>query len=145
MKRIFLSLLLSVVISLSTYSQNTEDSFALRINYIFQHVDMNQIPSGILSDYGIDFLNLDNYTGQQFLDSNYVGNMEWFALYNSIYSSQVRLISQLPNPESVASLFNQNNLPNQPTGLAIMNYNYNSYRDDAVSAGLVTISNDQIF
>jgi hypothetical protein len=92
MKRIFLSLLLSVVISFSTYSQNTEDSFALRINYIFQDVDKNQIPTGILSDYGIDFLNLDNYTGQQLHDSNYVGNKEWFALYNSIYSSQVRFL-----------------------------------------------------
>ncbi|MBS1758836.1 MAG: hypothetical protein JST23_01835 [Bacteroidetes bacterium] len=145
MKRIFLSLFLSVVISFSTYSQNTEDSFALRINYIFQYVDKNQIPTGILSDYGIDFLNLDNYTGQQFHDSNYVGNKEWFALYNSIYSSQVRLISALPSPEVVANLFNQHNLANQPTGLAIMNYSYNAYRDDAVSAGLVTISNDQIF
>ena len=127
------------------YSQNTEDSFALRINYIFQHVDKNQVATGILSDYGIDFLNLDNYTGQQFLDSNYVGNKEWFALYNSIYSSQVRLITALPSPETVANLFNQNNITNQPTGLAIMNYNYNAYRDDAVSAGLVTITNDQIY
>jgi len=144
MKRIFL-LLFSAAIYSATYSQNTPDSFANRINYIFQYVDKNQISTGLLSDYGIDFLNLNNYTGQQLHDSNYVGNNEWISIYASVYSSQVRLVNSLPPPDSVASKFNNYNLPSETTGLAILYYDYNSCRDDALSAGLVSIENDQIF
>lgn len=69
------------------------------------------------------FLNLDNYTGQQLHDSNYVGNKEWITIYTSLYSSQVRLVSSLPSPETVSANINSYNLP-QSTGLAILHYNY---------------------
>ena len=101
MKKFYFLLLLIAATSLNIYAQNTPDSFANRINYIFQYVDKNQISTGILSDYGIDFLNLDNYTGQQLHDSNYVSNREWITLYTSLYSGQVRLVSSLPPPDSV--------------------------------------------
>jgi hypothetical protein len=144
MKKLYFLLLLNAVMIVHVYAQNTPDSFANRINYIFQYVDKNQVSTGILTDYGIDFLNLANYTGQQLHDSNYVGNKEWITIYTSLYSSQVRVVNSLPGPDSVAARFNSYNLPNQATGLAILHYNYNSYRDDAVTAGLVTVSNDQI-
>lgn len=145
MKKFYFVLLLIAVGILNTYAQNTPDSFANRINYIFQHVDKTQISTGLLTDYGIDFLNLANYNGQQLHDSNYVSNQEWITIYTSLYSSQTRLLSTLPNPEAVATDFANNASTNGATGLAILHYNYNSYRDDAVSAGLVTISNDQIY
>src|SRR5215210_493464 len=108
MSKIILGILSCIGFTLTIYSQNTPDSFSSRINYIFQHVDKNQIPTGMLTNHGIDFLNLNNYTGQQLHDSNYVGNKEWMAIYASLYSSQVRILSTLPAPDSVAARFNSN-------------------------------------
>jgi hypothetical protein len=42
------------------------------MNYVFHHVNKSQIITGLLRHYGIEFLNLDNYTGAAFHDSNFV-------------------------------------------------------------------------
>ncbi|HTN19157.1 MAG TPA: hypothetical protein VL125_01735 [Pelobium sp.] len=67
---IFCFLLLSVLRKAD--AQDTT-SFYGKSQYIFEHVDKSQISSGLLSEYGIEFLELANYNGTVLADSNYVG------------------------------------------------------------------------
>jgi hypothetical protein len=100
MKKHLLLVLLSGV-GLFCYGQNTPNAFADRINYIFQHVDKSQVPTGILQEYGIDFTNVNNYSGQLLNDSNQVTLNEWRYLYNSLYSAQINATANLLSPDSI--------------------------------------------
>lgn len=59
-----------------------------KMNYVFHYVNKNQIATGLLRDYGIEFLNLDNYTGAVLHDSNFVSLNEWpIALHKPLQSA----------------------------------------------------------
>ena len=61
------------------------------MNYIYEHIDKSQIGSGILRDYGIDFLNLDNFTGTAPNASNYLSLEHWHDV-NFIKKKSVQII-----------------------------------------------------
>lgn len=124
-----------------SYAQNSPDAFANRINYIFQNIDKNQIPTGILQEYGIDFTNVNNYSGQVLNDSNVVVLDEWRSLYNSLYSAQVRLDAGLQEFSNIRTAIDANS----DNSLVVMHYNFNSIRTDALSSNLLYTSNDQLF
>lgn len=62
--------------SLFSQSYDTTQYYG-KMNYVFQNVDKAPITTGLLRDYGIEFLNLDNYQGTVLHDSNYVALDEW--------------------------------------------------------------------
>lgn len=53
MKKRILNLLFVVGLCFTAYSQNTD--FRSQMNAIFENVDLSQVPSGILSDYGLSW------------------------------------------------------------------------------------------
>ena len=77
------------------------------MNYVFHYVNKNQIATGLLRDYGIEFLNLDNYTGAVLHDSNFVSLDEWRMLYTSLYSSQINSNANMLYLDTVNNLINE--------------------------------------
>ncbi len=55
--RMYYRLFLPILIfgSLQMYSQTANTDFANQINTIFQNLDKNLVPHGILTDFGLDF------------------------------------------------------------------------------------------
>lgn len=115
-----------------------------KMNYVFQSVNKSQITSGILRDYGMEFLNLDNYTGAVMHDSNFVGLHEWRMLYTGLYSSQISSSNML-YLDTVNRLINKYDQTSQSITFAGMYYKYQQLRDDAITANLMTTSNDRLY
>ena len=99
--------------------------------------------TGILLDCGLEFLNMENYTGAALHDSNYVSINDWRSIYGSLLSSQFNgQISFTDFPTINAAV-------DGATGTTVpfvsLHYNYQVLRPDAVSSGLMYSSNDQLY
>lgn len=131
-------------VSVANAQQDTT-TFYGKSNYMFQHLDKSQISTGLMRDYGIEFLNLGNYNGSFLADSNYVGLQEWRLLYASLYSSQINANSNMVYLDTINNRV-LNYIPlNLPITFAVLHYNYQSMREDALISNLITVSNDQMF
>lgn len=106
---------------------NAYDLFREEMEDIFEYVDKDQIPTGILSDYGLQFIYPDAYNGIV-CDSNYVNRAIWEMLYAGMYDSRINDKCQMPSPDEVYKQAEGN--------LSIMYYNYNTFAEDAVKQGL---------
>lgn len=73
-----------------------------KMNYVFHHVNKTPITTGLLKEYGIEFLNFDNYNGLSLHDSNFVSLEELRQLYTDLYSSQINGNAQLLYSNSVS-------------------------------------------
>lgn len=144
MKKICLLLSLILCWACQTLAQDTTSYYG-KSQYIFQLVDRSQISSGLLSEYGVEFLNLANYNGTLLTDSNFVGLQEWRLLYASLYSSQIKSPANMLRLDSINNRVLNYIGINQPISFAALHYNYNSLRSDAVSANLLRVSNDQLY
>lgn len=85
------------ILFLGKYNAQAQ-TYSQQIATIFQHVDFNKVPSGILQEVGIHFQNPARCQGT-ITDSSLVNLSTWRALYAGMYSSQVR-----PSVANLASL-----------------------------------------
>ena len=65
------------------------DTVRAKLDSIFEYVDKDAVPTGLLAEYGFHLVQLDSYNGVP-TDSNYVSRMKWEMLYASSYDSQTR-------------------------------------------------------
>ena len=59
------------------------------MNYIFQPLEKNRVPTGLLLDYAMEFTNLSNFNGTALTDSNMVMASEFWEIYNTLYLSRI--------------------------------------------------------
>ncbi|MBN8835527.1 MAG: hypothetical protein ABS68_04555 [Niastella sp. SCN 39-18] len=95
-----------------------------KMNYVFHYVNKSLVTTGMLRDYGIEFLNLDNYTGAALHDSNFVALAEWRMLYTGLYSSQINSNANLLYLDTVNRLIDKYNKKNLPINFIGLHYNY---------------------
>ena len=67
------------------------DTVRAKLDSIFEYVDKNTVPTGLLAEYGFHLAHfhlaqLDSYNGIP-TDSNYVSRMTWEMLYAGLYDS----------------------------------------------------------
>lgn len=134
----FLVLFVFALIGLAANGESSETkTFREEIDEIFSEFDKEQVPTGILSEYGVALVYPDNFDGGEPNDSNWVDAKTWELLYDGLYDSQINSKSSLPATETVINTIQQK-------GAAIMCIRYNTIVPDAVEKGLVTIDNDRI-
>jgi hypothetical protein len=116
-----------------------------RVNYIFANVDHSKVTTGLLSDYGLQVILPEYYDGA-LRDSNEVDINAFRTLYADMDYSRFNANCTLPGQNAVFDAITSN-IPTsgQPVPIASMCINYNCFRADAYTAGLVTVANDQIF
>lgn len=130
----------------SSYAQNYDTTkYYGKMNYIFHYTDKTIVTSGILRDYGIEFLNLDNYTGSTLHDSNFVSISEWRLLYGSLYGSQINNNANLLGLDSINNLIDKYNYSGMPITFMFQHYNYQKIKENAITSNLLTISNERIY
>lgn len=144
LKPLLLNAFLFVLINVSSAQTYDTTQYYGKMNYVFTNVDKSLITTGILKDYGIEFLNLDNYTGAVLHDSNYVGLNEWRMLYTSMYSAQINS-SDMPYLDALNQLINSYNYTAMPVTFVSLYYNYQRLHDDAINANLMYESNEQLY
>ncbi|RWZ85748.1 MAG: T9SS type A sorting domain-containing protein [Hydrotalea sp. AMD] len=145
MKKYYL-LFIAYYFFVTGYSQTYDTTqYYGKMNNVFANINKIPITTGLLRDYGIDFLNLDNYTGTAFHDSNFTALDEWRMLYASLYSQQINNNGGLLYLDTINKLFNQYAPPSDPISFACLYYNYQSIDPNAINNNQIYVSNNQLF
>ncbi len=139
-----LALLWLVLITTSIRGQETDTTYAARMNYIFQHLDKAKVPFGLLKDVALEMAELNYYKGTVLQDSNRVFVDNWNDIYLTLATARIHPNTAFifPHPQKVDSIWFAKRKPGQIT-LAGLYYQYSRFSDDG--ANKVTILNDQIY
>ena len=140
--RIFkLSLLcLVLVVTTKTFAQQIESER----DKIFEHVDLPQVPYGILEDYGLSSVSLLPYTKQELDTTNYLNYATLQQIIGGLNSSMV-----LPHHPDSINLDRVNSLNEEYYGkgvvpITLLRYDLCRFSEEAVRRGDVYPLNDQI-
>ncbi|WP_423130249.1 T9SS type A sorting domain-containing protein [Gaoshiqia sp. Z1-71] len=139
MKKIILTLI--ALIYLNVNGQNTD--FKDQMSQIFANVDLSQVPSGLLYDYGLGLV-ADTLFDGTLVDDNMQALHLWKSLYTDIWSSQVNSSGNLTSLESVNQLI-ESNSSSSAVLIPVLFYKYHRISPDAITNNLMYINNDQIF
>jgi hypothetical protein len=134
----YITVLILYIAAFQLNAQNYADT----INHIFEHVEKSRITTGLLSDYGVQMVDISGFNGIP-TDSNYVDINTWKKLYVGIYTSKINSNIYLDSPDDVDDMISSTT--DSPVPLAMMHYSYNKLNDDAVSQGLLQVVNNQIY
>ena len=135
-KFLFVFSLCFILIWQRTYANNSEEVYD-DLEDVFEYVDLEQVSTGILADYGLHLVDLELYGGE-ISDSNYINDFVWKSLYAGLKSSIVNDKSQMQKSDSVFNQLSENN------SIGIMYYKYNAFTEDALERGLITFEDEKI-
>lgn len=141
MKKTLLFLLL-LHLCLAIHAQTPADEVINRMNYVFEEINRSNVPTGLLSNYGVQPIPLEYYNGIP-ADSNFVNIDSYKLLYAGVYSAKFNNNITLITPDELSQQI-QNYSSGSSIPVSVMHYEYNRIKDDAVEQGLVTVANDQI-
>jgi hypothetical protein len=134
-----------LVISFVPPDPETSLAYKNEIESIFQHVDRSYVNTGLLSDYGLFFTNIEKFNGVP-ADTNYIEYGEWQMLYTSLFSSRFNTNASLQEPARVFDEISNAAVANR--GIILlpgMHFNYERFKENALSDNLVYISDDKIY
>lgn len=135
-----------------SYAQTVEfeedENIRSVIEHIFEHLDKERVPTGFLSDYATDIVDLSQYDGVQLVDSNYVSAEILNCILRSIRSANVTAVSPFPKVSSIfeyysASAEKVSDIHSTNVCLAAFQYNY--LPEDAVEAGKIEYTGGQVY
>ena len=88
MKKILLSLVCLIAGWQFAFAEEPAlyDTVRAKLDSIFEYVDKDAVPTGLLAEYGFHLVQLDSYNGIP-TDSSYVSRMKWEMLYAGLYDS----------------------------------------------------------
>ncbi len=130
MKKLLI-LSLSILLVINSNAQIATTNYRSKIENIFQHIDKSQISTGLLSEYGLDFIKLDGFSGNTLTANNYTSLADWRLIYGSIYTMQVQQNAALPTLASINTQVEQlNNAANTISFIGLY-YQYNSVKATA--------------
>lgn len=123
-------------------SQNNEMRKSL--DFMFEHLERNSVPKGLLRDYAVEYEDLDLFSGEVPLEDDNVGTIIRFGnLLKTISSSAVK---EDPIKSFESSI--QNYKKQKKTGeltLGIMLYEYARIKANALTDGLIRYENGQVY
>lgn len=158
MKKIFTLCWLAA--SLTSLAQ-TSTVFQDNMSVIYQNVDRSPVTTGLLLDYGLLLTDVAAYNGT-LQANNYVNRTAWSSLYASLFLMKFNNNAALPLPAAAESQINNDLLAdgairstdlvgdylaenNTVVHMVGLHYQYQQFRADAATAGLVYVVNNQIF
>ncbi|HMI64798.1 MAG TPA: hypothetical protein VK517_02110 [Cyclobacteriaceae bacterium] len=139
----FITLLFIVPFAIASLAQT--DPLRNQLNSVFSNVDKSQIPTGFLQEYGAPLLPLDVFNGV-LTDSNKVDIGAWRMVYSALQSS--RIYGSNPLPTTAIANTAISNAETANPGLLVIPMvlvDYNFLRPDAITANLLSVSNNQLY
>ena len=120
--------------------------FADAINTVFQAVDKSRVASGILEEYGLQFIDHTPFTGTNgFTAANQLDINRWRAIYGDLYGARIN-----NNSAAMVSLADVNTRLDayaiEPSvELPILHLDYHSIRTDALSSGRIQSVSNRLY
>ena len=139
-KKVLVCILLTLIVPIRVFAQQIESER----DKIFEHVDLPQVPYGILEDYGLSSVSLLPYTKQELDTTNYLNYTTLQQIIGGLNSSMVRH----HHPDSI-NLDRVNSLNEEYYGkgvvpITFLRYDLCRFSEEAVRRGDVYPLNDQI-
>ena len=98
MKKVTFIFIVFYLLIQNALAQSTD--FRNQMNTIFEHVDLSQVPSGLLFDYGLNLADDSLYNGAISSD-NILSPQVWKSLYTDLWSSQVTTNTLMSDVEDI--------------------------------------------
>lgn len=93
MKNYFYRIFLACILTSTFYAQQVNNTeFKTKTLQVFQNLDKNRIPHGILLDFGMEFTNLQAFNGT-LTDSTYTSSQTITDIYKTLLMCRVRQVS----------------------------------------------------
>jgi hypothetical protein len=131
-------------ISNTVYCQSVNNTFATEIDNIFQHLDKNRVPHGILTDYGLEYVDLTAY-GSSLNSDNYTNRATIHESFYTLISSRIRQVNTgFMQPHDFEKNWNNHRSKGKIT-LGGLFFKYSKFLDNAYTSGKVNISNNKLY
>jgi hypothetical protein len=116
-----------------------------QLNNVFSNIDKSQVPTGFLQEYGEPLVPIDVFNGA-LTDSNKVDISAWYVTYATLSSSRIYGTNPLPDVGNVTSAIANDASANTGSFVVPMLFaDYNYLRPDAITANLLSASNNQLY
>ncbi len=147
MKQLYkLPVLLLLLMAFSGFSQqDINTSFGAEMSQVFQNLEKQRVPYGLLKDYAFEFTELAAYNGVV-TDTNYVTPMAYGQVYNTLLMARIhsRANNILVSPE-VRQQRIGNHQEKGVIPLEGLHINYAQFRPDAVFSNKLRVQNNQFY
>ena len=140
---IFCLFIFNNVFSQTSFFDST--SFFANSNLIYGNLDKTKITTGILREYGIDFINQDNFNGKTLHDSNWVNLTDWRVLYASLYSQQITNAANMAYLDTINNRMSRVSTNILPINLVGLDYYYQGLDTNAVTKNLIKIVGGKLY
>jgi len=143
MKNYFYKIMFACFLSSISYSQQVNNTeFKTKTLQVFQNLDKNRIPHGILLDFGMEFTNLKAFNGT-LTDSTFTTSQTMSDIYKTLLMCRVRsnVTTGFITPEEYATRW----YTQRTSGVLILSgqyFKYNRFADNAYPSKL-NYSNNQ--
>lgn len=138
-------ILLAHLLWLPFCNQAQSDPLRDKLNTIFANINVSQIQTGFLKEYGAPLVSLEAFRGQ-LTDSNMVTINVWRHIYATIYSSRIQGTNPLGGLSGVNTAIGQvEESSNGAIPIPIIFAEYNAIRLDAIELNLLYVQNNQLF
>ena len=121
------------------------DRYRQHADSLFQYIDRSQVSTGLLTNYGFALKNYNLFQGTALSQSNLLQHLdEWRLLYAAMQTSIFNTNATLPPLPAVNLRIRQAGQTPDIVPIATLLARYDRFRDEAGTAGLVTVSNGQL-
>lgn len=108
-----------------------------------QSVDMQSATTGLMLDQAMPFEVIANYDGQALTADNMATTFNFCKMYAMLSSMSINTNQSLPHPSAYTSAIEA--VPKSEIHLGVLHYNYNQFRDDALTLNLLSTDGAQFF
>lgn len=134
--------LLMIPATLLGQKASPPDKMRKSLDFMFEHLDRNAVPKGLLRDYAIEYEDLDLFSGEAPLEENNIGTIVRYSnLLKTISSSAVKEDPLKGFERSVGKLKKR---PGELT-LSVMLYEYARMKANVLTDGIIRYENGQIY
>jgi len=132
-----------LLICTGTFAQT--DPLRTQLNTVFANVDKSQVPTGFLQEYGVPLLPLSALNGV-LSTNNTVDIATWRAAYAMLQTSRIYGTNPLSTLATVnMAITNDENANTSYFVVPVLYADYNYLRSDAITAHLLSASNNQLY
>lgn len=127
-----------------TFHDSLEVPYQVMNDSIFEHLDLSQVPSNYLMDYGVELIELDSFPASNPDSANLLSYNKLMRMYGSFYTSAIDTNDPLlPHPNilyhRIDSFRESGQIP-----LMLLQMNYHQIKPTAIEDNLITLEGVQL-
>ena len=124
--------------------QNVNNEYSNRMGYIFQHLEKNRIPHGILLEQSIDYIDLTHFSGQSINNNNWLDIHKYRDIYYTLATGRMVNNNKLVSPQELSNRHTQARTARTIT-LTGLFMKYSTFKPNAYQNNLIRVQNEQVY